>query len=265
MPMVTMKKLKVEDGSFIQINNNLENPYISVNASTKIWASTGNLIENYNKNLEVSVFMFMRGNLDNLVMQFDISQETSDPLVSSKISQMSKNERSVNAVTLLVRGQFETSQNSASAIDINSYINSMFATGLNKLISDRVKFVDMNFNMKSFNNMNSSGAIESQSNLFFNVQKGFYNNRLRVKYTSNMTTTLTQQDEQVGQLNSYTQRNFFIEYDINKSGTFQSVLFRKDAYEDILEGDIISTGGGLKIRRSYNSFGDIFKFGGNKK
>jgi len=43
----------------------------------------------------------------------------------------------------------------------------MFATGLNKLISDRVKFVDMNFNMKSFNNMNSLGAIESQSNLFF--------------------------------------------------------------------------------------------------
>jgi len=265
MPMVTMNKLKVEDGSFIQINNNLENPYISVNASTKIWASTGNLIDNYNKNLEVSVFMFMRGNLDNLVMQFDISQETSDPLVSSKISQMSKNERSVNAVNLLVRGQFETSQNSASAIDINSYINSMFATGLNKLISDRVKFVDMNFNIKTFNNMNSSGAVENQSNLFFNVQKGFYNNRLRVKYTSNMTTTLTQQDEQVGQLNTYTQRNFFIEYDINKSGTFQSVLFRKDAYEDILEGDIISTGGGLKIRRNYNSFGDIFKFGGNKK
>jgi len=265
MPMVTMNKLKVEDGSFIQINNNLENPFISVNASTKIWASTGNLIDNYNKNLEVSVFMFMRGDLDNLVMQFDISQETSDPLVSSKISQMSKNERSVNAVNLLVRGQFETSQNSASAIDINSYINSMFASGLNKLISDRIKFVDMNFNIKTFNNMNSSGAVENQSNLFFNVQKGFYNNRLRVKYTSNMTTTLTQQDEQVGQLNTYTQRNFFIEYDINKSGTFQSVLFRKDAYEDILEGDIISTGGGLKIRRSYNSLGDIFKFGGNKK
>jgi len=265
MPMVTMNKLKVEDGSFIQINNNLENPYISVNASTKIWASTGNLIDDYNKNLEVSVFMFMRGNLDNLVMQFDISQETSDPLVSSKISQMSKNERSVNAVNLLVRGQFETSQNSASAIDINSYINSMFASGLNKLISDRVKFVDMNFDIKTFNNLNSSGAVENQSNLFFNVQKGFYNNRLRIKYTSNMTTTLTQQDEQVGQLNTYTQRNFFIEYDINKSGTFQSVLFRKDAYEDILEGDITSTGGGLKIRRNYNSFGDIFKFGGNKK
>ena len=265
IPMVTMNKLKVEDGSFIQINNNLENPYISVDASTKIWASTGNLIEDYNKNLEVSVFMFMRGNLDNLIMQFDISPETSDPLVSSKISQMSKNERSVNAVNLLVRGQFETSQNSASAIDIGAYINSMFATGLNKLISDRVKFVDMNFDIKTFNNLNSSGALESQSNLFFNVQKGFYNNRLRIKYTSNMTTTLTQQDEQVGQMNSYTQRNFFIEYDINKSGTFQSVLFRKDAYEDILEGDIISTGGGFKIRKNYDSFGDIFKFNRNKK
>jgi len=265
MPMVTMNKLKVEDGSFIQITDNIENPFISVNTSSKIWASTGNLIDNYNKNLEISVYMFMRGNIDNLVMQFDISPETNDPLVSSKISQMSKNERSGNAVNLLVRGQFETSQNAASTIDIGAYINSMFATGLNKLISDRVKFVDMNFDIRSFDNVNSRGAIESQSNLFFNVQKGFYNNRLRIKYSSNMTTTLIQQDNQIGQLNSYTHRNFFIEYDINKLGTFQSILFRKDAYEDIIEGDIISTGGGLKIRKNYNSFGDIFKFGSNKK
>ena len=265
MPMVSMDKLQVEEGSYIQIMNNIGNPFISVNASTKIWASTGGLIENYNKNLEVTVLLHMRGTLDKLIVQFDVSSVTSDPLISSKISQLSKKERSINAVNLLVRGQFATTQNN-SGIDLSSYVTSIIASGLNKVISDRIKFVDMNFDMKSFNNTTSSGTKESQSNVFFNVQKGFYNNRLRFKYSSNITTTSkTSQDNVLGDVNQFTQRNFFIEYDINKSGTFQGVLFRKDSYEDVLEGEIISTGGGFKIRKNYNSFGDIFKFGGDKK
>ena len=267
MPMVTMDKLTIEDGSYIQIMNNIDNPFISVNASTKIWASTGGLIDDYNKNLEITVFMYMRGKLDNLVVQFDVSPTTSDPLVSSKISQLSNKERSLNAINLLVRGEFATTQNS-SGINLDSYVSSIIATGLNKVISDRIKFVDMNFDMKSFNNTNSAGTKESQSNMFFNVQKGFYNDRLRFKYSSNITTTTSTNSSQENGLtpvNQYTQRNFFIEYDINKSGRFQGVLFRKDSYEDILEGEIISTGGGLKLRKTYNSFGDIFKFGGDKK
>ena len=267
MPMVTMDKLTIEDGSYIQIMNNIDNPFISVNASTKIWASTGGLIDDYNKNLEITVFMYMRGKLDNLVVQFDVSPTTSDPLVSSKISQLSNKERSLNAINLLVRGEFATTQNS-SGINLDSYVSSIIATGLNKVISDRIKFVDMNFDMKSFNNTNSAGTKESQSNMFFNVQKGFYNDRLRFKYSSNITNTTSTNSSQENGLtpvNQYTQRNFFIEYDINKSGRFQGVLFRKDSYEDILEGEIISTGGGLKLRKTYNSFGDIFKFGGDKK
>ena len=258
MPMVSMKELDISNDSYIQITNDINNPYISINATSKIWAQTGELIENYNRNLEITVFVKMRGTMDNLVVQFDVSPKTNDALISSKISQMSEKERTMNAVNLLIRGQFATKQNNVT-IDINSYVNSMIAKGLNKVISDRVKFVDISFDIKTFNNINSTGAKESQSNMFFNVSKSFYNDRIRIKYMSNITSTATQLAGEYGSTDSYTQSNFIIEYDINKNGNLQAVLFRKDTYEDILEGDVTSTGGGLKIRRSYNSFGDILK------
>ena len=62
------------------------------------------------------------------------------------------------------------------------------------------------------------------------------------------------------QTESSTQSNLSLEYDITESGNLQGLLFRKTAYDDIMEGDIISTGGGLRIRRTYKSFGDIFKY-----
>ena len=259
MPMVSMEELNVSDDSYIQITNDVSNPFISINANSKIWAQTGDLVENYNRNLEVTVFVYMRGTLDNLVVQFDVSPQTTDALISSKISQMTEKERTMNAVNLLIRGQFASKQNTVT-IDVNSYVNSIIANGLNKLISDRVKFVDMSFDIKSFNNVKSNGAIESQSNLFFNVGKSFYNDRIRINYRSNVTSNTTQQAGQYGSTDSYTESNFTIEYDISKSGDFQAILFRKDSYEDIMEGDIVSTGGGFKIRKSYKTFGDIIKF-----
>ncbi|RLD44454.1 MAG: hypothetical protein DRI86_07520 [Bacteroidetes bacterium] len=259
IPMVTMDKLKVEDGSYIQITNDVENPILTINSSTKIWAQTGGLVEDYNRNLEVTIFIYMKGSLDNLVIQFDISSETDDPLISSKISQMTDKERSINAVNLLVRGQFATLQNTKT-IDINSYINQILASGLNKLISDQIKFVDMSFDMQSYSNYTSSGDLESQSNLFFNVGKSFYHDRIRIKYTGSLTTNTTQQGQTYGQMESATQNNLTVGYDINKSGTLQALLFRKSGYDDLMEGEVISTGGGFRIKKTYNSFSDIFKF-----
>ena len=258
MPMVSMKELDINNDSYIQITDDIENPYISINATSKIWAQTGELIENYNRNLEITVFVKMRGTMDNLIIQFDVSPKTNDALISSKISQMSEKERTMNAVNLLIRGQFATKQNNVT-IDINSYVNSMIAKGLNKIISDRIKFVDISFDIKTFNNINSTGVKESQSNMFFNVSKSFYNDRIRIKYMSNVTSTATQLAGEYGSTDSYTQSNFVIEYDINKNGNLQALLFRKDTYEDILEGDVTSTGGGFRIRKTYNSFGDIIK------
>jgi hypothetical protein len=258
MPMVSMKELNVSDDSYIQVTNDMSNPFISINASSKIWAQTGDLVENYNRNLEVTVFVYMRGTLDNLLVQFDVSPQTSDALISSKIAQMTEKERTMNAVNLLIRGQFASKQ-STMTIDVDSYVNTLIAKALNKLISDRVKFVDMGFDIKSFNNIKSNGAVESQSNLFFNVGKSFYNDRIRINYRSNMTSSMTQQAGQYGSTDSYTERNFTVEYDITKSGDFQGVFFVKDSYEDIMEGDISSTGGGFKIRKTYKSFGDLIR------
>ncbi len=264
LPMVSMEELNIGEGSFIQLTNDLNNPIININASSKIWAQTGDLIEDYNKNLEVTVFVYMRGTLDNLIVQFDVSPETNDALISSRIAQMTEKERTMNAVNLLVRGQFASKQSNMT-IDMSAYVGGLIAKSLNKLISERIKFVDMSFDIKSFNHINSSGAVEAQSNMFFNVEKSFYHNRLRVSYQGNLTARDEDISNPYSNTESYAQSNFQVEYDINKRGNFQAVFFVKDTYEDIMEGDVSSTGGGLKMRKTYATFGDIFRRSTYKK
>ena len=257
MPMVSMEQLNIDEGSFIQFTDQIDNPIININASSKIWAQTGDLIEDYNKNLEVTVYVYMKGRLDNLIMQFDLSPITNDALISSKIAQMTEKERAMNAVNLLVRGQFASRQSNMT-IDLASYVGGMMAKALNKLISDRIKFVDMSFDIKSFNHINSSGAVEAQSNMFFTVGKSFYHDRIRIKYQGNLSERTNDVNDPIAPTETYTQNNFTIEYDINKRGNLQAVFFVKDAYEDLLEGSITSTGGGIKMRKNYSSFYDIF-------
>ena len=36
------------------------------------------------------------------------------------------------------------------------------------------------------------------------------------------------------------------------------MFFRKDKYEGLLEGEVVETGGGIRIRKNYYSVKDIF-------
>lgn len=255
LPMVEMEKMNIESGSYITLTNDLVNPILNLKASSKIWASTGTLIPDHNKNLEFTVQIYLTGKLDNLLMQFDISNKTTDPVVSAKLSQMTAKERSINAINLLIRGEFAVQQNT-SGIDFSSYVNQMMANGLNALISDRIKFVDMNFDIKTFNNRTAQG-METQSNLFFNVSKSFYHDKLSINYHNEVSVNTTTESSQSSE---HRINNFEAVYNISENGNFKAVLFRKELYEGLTEEHTISTGGGIRIRRNYNTFSDMWRF-----
>jgi len=49
-----------------------------------------------------------------------------------------------------------------------------------------------------------------------------------------------------------------MEVKITRDGVLRGVFFRKNQYEGLLEGEVIETGGGIRLRKDFYSIGDIF-------
>jgi hypothetical protein len=49
-----------------------------------------------------------------------------------------------------------------------------------------------------------------------------------------------------------------VEVKITNNGNLRGVFFRKNEYEGLLEGDLISTGGGLRWKKEFYNIRDIF-------
>ncbi|MEZ5195141.1 MAG: translocation/assembly module TamB domain-containing protein [Bacteroidales bacterium] len=259
LPMVSGEEYEIEPGSYLTLSNDLYNPYLNIAASSKIRASTEGLMADYAKVMTFKVMLYMSGELNDIKLRFDIASETNDALVSARISQLTPEERNMNALNLLVRGAFVISiqgNEAGSASMMDAQLDKFYTSQLNQLISDNIQFVDLKFDVQSFKDYNSSGQIVKQRNYYYNIGKSFLHNRARINYKGSLGVTSDLQAEQVN--SQFVQNELELEVKITKNGNYRGVFFRKNQYEGLLEGEVIQTGGGIRIRRDYFSIRDIF-------
>jgi len=259
IPMVSVEDFDIEEGSFIRMSNDIYNPEININASAHIRASTEGLLPNYNKVMTFKVLLRMIGDLNDVKLKFDISSETNDAIISSRISQLTEKERNANAINLLVRGAFIISVNgtdmgASSMMDIK--VDKFFASQLNHLISDNIHFVDLYFDVQSFNDYGTEGQRVFRRNYYYNVGKTMFNDRVSIKYKGSLELSTDMEQERSN--SNFVQNQLEVDYKLTKSGNLSVFLFRKDKYQGILEGDVIETGGGLRYRKSFYSLYDMF-------
>lgn len=259
IPMVTVEDFTIEPGSYFTMSNDIYNPHLNIIASAKVRASTSTLMSDYDKVMTFKVLLYMIGDLNNIKLRFDISTETGDAIVSARLAQLTEEERNVNALNLLVRGAFVISvhgDGAGSASMIDSQIDKFYTSQLNHLISDNVRFVDLQFDVQSFRDYNASGEQIKQRNYYYNIGKSIIHDRVRIHYKGSIGVTSDVKAEQIN--SSFVQNELEAEIKITKDGTYRGVLFRKDRYEGLLEGEILETGGGIKIKKSFYSVKDMF-------
>jgi hypothetical protein len=266
IPLVTVEDFEIEPGSYFTMSNDIYNPHLNIIASAKVRASTNGLMSGYDKVMTFKVLLYMIGDLDNIKLRFDISTETDDAMVSARLAQLTERERNVNALNLLVRGAFVISIHSdgaGSTTMLDSQIDKFYTSQLNHLISDNVKFVDLRFDVQSFRDYNSSGGQVFRRNYYYNIGKSFIHNRVRINYQGSLGFST---DSDANQINSsFVQNELEAEIKITKDGTYRGVLFRKDRYEGLMEGEVLETGGGIRIKKSFYSIKDMFTRDQDKK
>jgi hypothetical protein len=259
VPMVTVEEYTLEPGSSITLSNDVYNPYLKIVASSEVRASTEGLMSSNPKVMMFKILLYMEGELNDLQLRFDISQETSDALVSSRLAQLTEEERNINALNLLVRGSFLISLQGdelGSTTTANAQIDKFYATHLNHLISENISFVDLKFDVQSFKDYNTSGDAVLRRNYYYNIGKSFLDDRARINYKGSLGITSDPNEEQVN--SHFVQNELEIELKITKDGTYKGVFFRKNKYEGLLEGEVIETGGGIRFSKEYYSPGDMF-------
>lgn len=259
IPLVTVEKYTIEPGSFITLSNDLYNPYLNIVASSRVRSSTEGLMTGDPQVMVFKVLLYLTGELNDLKLHFDIAQEVNNALVSARLAQMSEQERNINAINLLVRGSFVFSLQGnefGGTSTMDAQIDKFYTTHLNHLISENVSFVDLRFDVQSFRDLNSQGDTEMHRNYYYNIGKSFFKDRARVNYKGSMGIASDLQAEQVN--SSFVQNELEVEVKFTKNGVLRGVLFRKNQYEGLLEGEVIETGGGLKLSKDFYSIGDIF-------
>jgi hypothetical protein len=66
-------------------------------------------------------------------------------------------------------------------------------------------------------------------------------------------------DLQAEQVNSsFVQDELEVEVKITRDGVFRGIFFRKNQYEGLLEGEVIDTGVGVRLRKDFFSVRDVF-------
>ncbi|MCD4682729.1 MAG: translocation/assembly module TamB domain-containing protein, partial [Bacteroidales bacterium] len=259
IPMVTVEDYKIEPGSFITLSNDIYNPHVNIIASANVRASTEGLIADYNKVMTFKILLYMNGELNNVKLKFDISSETGDAMVSARLAQLTEQERNINALNLLARGAFVISVHGTEAGGTSmaaAQIDKFYANQLNHLISENVHFVDLHFDVQSFTDYGSSGEQIFRRNYYYNIGKSFLKDRARINYKGSLGFTSDIKAEQIN--SNFVQNELDVEVKITKDGIFRGVFFRKDKYEGLLEGEVVETGGGIRIKKNFYSVKDIF-------
>jgi hypothetical protein len=140
-----------------------------------------------------------------------------------------------------------------------SSVSKILSQQLNQLASSLIKGVDVNFDLQSTDDY-TTGQLQNRTDLNVNISKRLLNDRLTVTVGSDyelegpQNVGASQGSDLVG--------NLGVDYKLSKDGRYILRAYRKNDYDDIVEGYVVETGMGFIITLDYNKFHEIF---GKKK
>jgi len=140
-----------------------------------------------------------------------------------------------------------------------SSVSKILSQQLNQLASSLIKGVDVNFDLQSTDDY-TTGQLQNRTDLNVNISKRLLNDRLTVTVGSDyelegpQNVGANQGSDLVG--------NLGVDYKLSKDGRYVLRAYRKNDYDDVVEGYVVETGMGFIITLDYNKFNEIF---GKKK
>ena len=138
---------------------------------------------------------------------------------------------------------------------VRASVSKILSQQLNRLASSLIKGVDVSFDLQSTDDY-TTGQLQNRTDLNVAVSKRLLNDRLTVTVGSDFELEGPQNASNQG---SDLIGNLAVDYKLSKDGRYALRAYRKNDYDDIVEGYVVETGMGFIITVDYNKFGEIFK------
>ncbi|MEQ8549741.1 MAG: translocation/assembly module TamB domain-containing protein [Cyclobacteriaceae bacterium] len=237
--------------------------------AASVTSSSQSVAKRYNTQLPFQVFLNVEGQLlqPELSFQLDMPEESQGAIggeVYSRIQQLNKQESELNkqVFSLLVLNRFfpatgsDGSAGGAEAIARNN-VSKVLSGQLNafseKLLGQTG--FELNFGLNSYTADQSVNGT-SGTQLDVSASKSLFDDRLVVQVGSEVGI---EGSGQSGASGSPLIGNVSVEYRLSENGRYRLKGFRKNEFENVIQGQLIVTGIALIFNREFNKFRELFE------
>lgn len=274
------RRFEIDKGSTITWQGNPQDAKLDVTAVYKLETSASPLMSSVTSGQDASVTNKFRQvlpfmvylNVDGELLEpqlsfgLDMPQDEQGALggaVYSRVQQLNQQEDELNrqVFSLLALNRFfpdtgsDGSSGGTAAIardNVNRVLSDQLNVFSNELLGN--SGFELDFDLDSFTDYQGDNP-QDRTQLNINAKQKLFNDRLIVTAGSSVDV---EGSAQVGQQETPIIGNVSLEYLLTKDGRYRLRGFRKNEYENIIDGQLIVTGVALIFNREFNKFSTLF-------
>lgn len=247
IPVAGKKVFNIQTGSYVEWSGDVANPRLNISANEQVKAS----VEDGDRNRLVTFESIIR--IQNTLAQpeitFDLSAP-SDMVIQNQLATFSPEERSKQAMNLLIYGTY-TGPGAASSSGNNVANNALYGFVENEL-NKYTRKTGLTFGFDSYNTTSET----TRTDFTYQFSKQLFNDKISVKIGGRVSSD--NNDVNAGNLEDNLVDDISIEYTFTKKKNLFLKVFRHSNYESVLEGEVTQTGIGIVWRKSYRKLKDLF-------
>lgn len=262
IPVVGEKMFTFNPSSSVTWNGDLMNPTLNIKATDQVKANVQQSGSN-SRLINFLVNLSVTNNLRAPKIQFDLSTND-DMTVQNELQSMSADQRSNQAMNLLLYGQYTGPGTKANANLSGNPLYSFLESQLNSWAAKNIRGVDLSFGIDQYNS-NVDGHSSTTTSYSYRVSKSLFSNKFKIIVGGNYSTDANANENFSQNLIN----DISFEYVLRETQNLSMYLklFRHTGYESILEGEITEMGAGFVLKRRMSDWRRFFhfRFGRSKK
>lgn len=251
-PIISSKVFKITQGSYVEWSGDIADPLFNITAEQKIKSTVTE--SGANKQVNFYVVITVKNTLDNLAIGFDLTAPE-DMTISNELAAMTSEQRSEQAISMMVYNTYTGGSNTQSSFDGNTAINAFLQKELNQWARNNLKNVDLTFGVDSYKN--ASGT--SSTDYSYELSKSLFNDRFKVVVGGSYNTEVAPDQVAQNLIGDVT-----LEYQLDERDNMLIKIFR-NTQNDILEGTVIDYGIGFAVRKQVIKLKELFEVTGRKE
>lgn len=245
--VLSLKDCEIENGSYVEFSGDIMNPTLNIKANERVKSTVTE--NNAPRSVAFDVGLTITQTLSNMGLSF-VLDAPEDLAVRNEIAQMTDEQRSRVAVTLMATGMYLVEGKQGGGFNTTDALNAFLQNQINAITGKALNTIDLSLGVQ--NHQRTTGM---QTDYSFRFAKRFWGNRISIIVGGKVSSGNDVRNDGQSIID-----NVSIEYRLDNSATRYVTLYYNTDNESILEGRILEMGAALVLRKSTDRLGELFLF-----